>query len=73
MKKAEFVKVHAEWIPLLNKLIPEIDAIDNLWDREKAVILLIAAGYFLNKEAVKKKDAQTLIALCMDTVFAVPK
>jgi hypothetical protein len=72
MKKTEFIKVHETWVPFIIKLRSEIDLIDSLWDREKAVVLLIVAAYFLNKEGTKKKDAQMLMSLCMDTIYATP-
>jgi hypothetical protein len=70
MKKVEFQNVHPTWIPFINKIKKEMDEEQNLWDREKAIVLLIVAAYFLNKEAVPQKDATSLLAMCRKTIFA---
>lgn len=70
MKNIEFQTVHSSWIPFIDKIKKEMDEEQNLWDREKAIVLLIVAAYFLNKEKVPQKDAISLLSLCRKTIFA---
>lgn len=70
MTKPDFQNVHPTWVSFINKIKKEMDEEQHLWDREKAIILLIVASYFLNKEAVPQKEATSLLALCRKTIFA---
>jgi len=69
-KDVEFIKVDPSWIPIIEKIRNDLDWEPNFYDKEKAVILLIAAGYFLNKEYVPQKVASRLMSLCRKTVLA---
>lgn len=69
-KDKTFIAVHSEWTSVCTEVISLMENKDDLWDKEKATILLIAAGKFLNKEHVPKKEATRLLTLCMDTALA---
>lgn len=70
MIKSEFQSIHPSWIPFLNKITKEMDEEQNLWNKEKAIILLLIASYFINKEKISQKDATSLLAMCRKTNFA---
>lgn len=60
--------IKPEWATKADELIAKIGG--DYYDKEKAVILLLAASYYFNKELSTKKEACELLRSCMNTSYS---
>jgi len=61
--------IKEEWVPFLIRIVSSLEE-DNLFDRERVAILLIAASYYINKCFIKKKDASQILGWAINSYFA---
>ena len=55
----------------IKKIVIELDKMD-MWDREKAALLMVLAARYLNKLDYTKKDSAKMMSMAMDHALAAP-